>query len=142
MRIHIFSAALVLALSACSQQAPEAPMPTTAPVSSSEVAVAAPADITSFKGENSLMNGNAQSVPTCSTPAILSITWDVTGKAETESVKLYAGDGTNAKLFASGGAQGSGETGQWVTPGGLFVLRNGRDEAELDRMTIPGPACP
>jgi len=139
MRIHIFSAALVMSLSACSQQAPEAPMPTSAP---GEVAVVAPAPITSFKGENGLMNGNAELAPTCSTPAVLSITWDVAGKAETESVKLYAGDGTNAKLFASGGAQGSGETGQWVTPGGLFVLRNGRDEAELDRMTIPGPACP
>lgn len=112
------------------------------PSSSPAEITAAPAPATAFKGDKDLMSGNAQSVPSCTTPVVLSITWNVAGKVSTESVKLYAGDGDNAKLFASGGAEGNAETGPWVAPGGLFVLRNGQDESELDRMTIPGPACP
>ena len=139
MRILIVSAILVMSLSACSPQAPEAPVPAGP---SADVAATAPAPTTAFKGDQGMMTGKAGSVPTCSAPAEISVAWDVSGKASTESVKLYVGDGTNAKLFASGGAQGTGKTGPWVVPGGVFVLRNGQDESELDRMAIPGPACP
>lgn len=141
MRTHLLSAVILLSLAACSQQAPEAPTPGTPAPEAAVSEAAADASTTDFKGVNGLMSGTAESAPTCSAPAVVSVTWNVGGKAATESVKLYVGDGANAKLFTAGGAQGSGQTGPWVSPGGVFVLRNGRDEAELDRMTIPGPAC-
>lgn len=77
----------------------------------------------------------------CDSPADATISWNAAPKG-TESVEVWVGEGDDAILFASGGAQGSQATGPWVKPSTLFVLRNQADKTEFDRVNIPGPVCP
>lgn len=66
--------------------------------------------------------------------------WDVRGQdPELATVKIYTGTG---KLFTHSGGVGSLETGPWVKPGSVFVLKSGVDDSELERLTIGGPVCP
>src|SRR5690606_31400821 len=70
----------------------------------------------------------------------VTLEWDVRREdPELTTVKIYTGTG---KLFTHSGGVGSLETGPWVKPGSVFVLKSGVDESELERLTIGGPVCP
>jgi hypothetical protein len=74
------------------------------------------------------------------TPAVVTLKWDMRKeKPAMTTVKIYTGDG---KLFTHSGGVGSLETGPWVKPGSVFVLKSGDDSSELERLTIGGPVCP
>ena len=133
----LLASLLTLLLAACGRGPEEAPAPVDAPS-----AAPAPAPDTKLQGQKGLLSGNLDALPTCAVSTTLTLDWNIGGSPATESVKLYVGDGPEAKLFAAGGASGNAKTGPWVSPGAIFVLRNGTDEAELDRVVIPGAACP
>lgn len=54
--------------------------------------------------------------------------------------KIELSDGT---VFAEVGGAGTKETGPWVAPGSVFVLKDATDGTERARVTLKGPAtCP
>lgn len=77
-------------------------------------------------------------LPSC-TPTVVTLKWDsYTTHPDINTVKIYTGKG---KLFTHAGGVGSIETGPWVKPGSVFVLKSGVDDSELERITIGGPVC-
>lgn len=55
-------------------------------------------------------------------------------------VKTVAADGSET-LFATSGAVGSKETGPWIGPGSVIVVRNHDTGAELGRVTAGAKPC-
>ena len=71
--------------------------------------------------------------------AVVKLKWDTyKTHPDIKSIKIYTGAG---KLFTHTAAVGSMETGPWVKPGSVFVLKSGVDDSELERLTIGGPVC-
>ena len=66
-------------------------------------------------------------------PGMTTISWDVRGRAEEVEVRVGTPDGN---LFASGDAIGSGETGEWVTDGMVFLLIDASNGEVLDSVTV------
>lgn len=95
-----------------------------------------------FIGDKGLLKGTATGIASCSRRVEVAFEWNIGRTVATESVQLWVGEGTAAKLFAAGGATGSAVTGPWTAPATVFVLRNGTDNAEIDRLVIPGDPCP
>lgn len=134
IKLAVLSAALALA--ACSKTE-EAPSPTgTAPASAPADPASAPAN---YQGANGLLTAAAPTTPTCQGPIAMDVEWNAPG---VEGAQLFVGEGADAKLFAAGGNTSKGPTGPWVRPGTVFVLRNAADDSELDRLVVPGDACP
>ena len=125
---------LAFALAACSPPpSDQVPAPATAPTS------AAPAATAQVEvAPTTMIHADPARLPDCS-PAVVTLKWDVyKDKPEIKTVKIYTGKGT---LFVHTGAVGKQETGPWVKPGSVFVLKSGSDDTELERLTIGGPVC-
>lgn len=126
---------LALGLAACgpapSDQAaaPVADGTPATPVATAQVEVA----------PTTLIHAEPAVLPDC-TATTVTLAWDTRkDKPEVATAKIYT---ENGKLFVHMGASGSVATGPWVKPGSVFVLKNGADDAELERLTIGGPVCP
>lgn len=77
------------------------------------------------------------SMATCDPAAVAKIHW----ATHASEVQIFVGTGSNAKLFAAGGATGDAETGPWVRPGTRFVAINKSNGKVLARVAIQGPKC-
>lgn len=128
------------ALTACEQSAAPTPVAEQAPVAeAATLAEAAPAPSTALAGQNALLSADPGSA-NCETGTDVELSWDVSSRPEIANVEVWVG--AEPTLFAAGGATGAQKSGPWVKPGMSFILRNKADSAELDRVTIAGPACP
>lgn len=82
-------------------------------------------------------------LPDCSPPSAskVLVIWDV-GQAggELVDIKIVGAEGVE-ELFATGGRQGSKETGPWMLPGSTLVARDHATGIELDRASIGSGAC-
>ena len=124
---------LVLAVTACGpapsdQAAPVAEAATGASPSTPQVEVA----------PTTMILAEPASLAECK-PSVVTLKWDLRkGTSDAKTVKIYTGAG---KLFVHSGAAGSQETGPWVKPGSVFVMKDAADENEIERLTIGGPVC-
>lgn len=136
----VIIAALSLLLPACdsSQDGP----PAAAGISTAPASTSTDAHAPVLSSAAGLLRGVPAGTASCGSPIEISFEWNIGTAISTESVQLWVGDSQNAKLFAAGGAIGKATTGPWAAPGSVFVLRNGNDGTEIDRLVIPGDACP
>jgi hypothetical protein len=131
---------LALGLAACGP----APSDDTVPVADTATAAPAPATTATAAPQvevapTKMIHAEPGALADCK-QTVVTLNWDVrTEKPGLASVKIYTDSG---KLFTHAGASGSIETGPWVKPGTMFVLKSGTDDAELERLTIGGPVCP
>ncbi len=132
---------LALGLAACGP----APSDDTAPVTdTSAAAVPAPATAGTAAPQvevapTKMIHAEPAALADCKQTVVI-LNWDVRKeRPEITTVKIYTDAG---KLFTHSGGVGSIETGPWVKPGTMFVLKSGTDDAELERLTIGGPVCP
>lgn len=82
-------------------------------------------------------------LPDCSPPSAskVLVIWDV-GQAGGELVDIkIVGAGGVEELFATGGRQGSKETGPWMLPGSTLIARDHATGTELGRAAIGSGAC-
>lgn len=85
-----------------------------------------------------LIHAQPASLGDCN-PTAVTLAWNTLKEHPgVSTVKIYTESG---KLFAHVGAAGTLETGPWVKPGSTFVITNGEDGAELERLVIGGPIC-
>jgi hypothetical protein len=133
-KLRLILLPLALGLAACGP----APSDEAAPVDSAPVA--APATTPQVVVvPTSMIHAEPATLPTCKAD-VVTLNWDLRkDKPDLTTVKIYTGDG---KLFTHSGGVGSQQTGQWVKPGSVFVLKSGVDDTELERLTIGGPICP
>jgi hypothetical protein len=69
------------------------------------------------------------------------VKWDATS-AKTEGVQVFfEGLDGNKKLWASGGATGSGQMGHWLQAGTQVVMVNSHDNQELARVKLSSVPC-
>lgn len=126
---------LVLLLAACGpapSDQEEATPATTAPVAT------APAAPQVEVAPTTMIKAEPAALPDC-TPTKVTLRWNVFAThPEIKTVKIYTGGG---RLFAHTSATGSQETGPWIRPGSIFVIKNGADDSELETLTIGGPIC-
>lgn len=139
---------LTLALAACNKPAeqpaaaPEQAAATTAPSAApSAPAPGAAAPAAAAHGAKGLLTATP-GAGTCDTGTDVKVAWDAAAAQGVANVEVWVGEGPEAKLFAAGGLTGEQQSGPWVKPGTVFVLRNQADKAELDRMTFGGTPCP
>jgi hypothetical protein len=75
-------------------------------------------------------------------PVVAQISWDVSKlNPPIDNVEIYTGSDANNTLFAAGGNVGTQATGQWTSPGAVFILKDKNTGAELDRLQVQGPDC-
>ena len=75
-------------------------------------------------------------------PVVAQISWDVSkSNPPIDSVEIYTGSEANNTLFAAGGNVGTQATGQWTSPGAIFILKDKSTGVELDRLQVQGPDC-
>ena len=136
-KLHLILLPLALGLAACGPK----PSDDTAPVADAPAATTAPATAAPQVevAPTTMIHALPAALADCKQTSV-TLQWDVRSqKPGLTSVKIYTADG---KLFAHAGASGSNETGPWVKPGFVFVLKSAADETELERLTIGGPVCP
>lgn len=133
-KISFAASLLVLLLTACGP----APSDQTAATGSPTPATPAPATPQVEVPPTKWIRAEPAVLSNCSTTAV-NLRWDTRkDKPDMPTVKIYTGSG---KLFAHVGASGSLQTGQWVKPGSSFILKNGNDDTELERLVVGGPVC-
>lgn len=133
-KISFAAIPLVLLLAACGP----APSDQTASNDSPAPAPQAPAAPQVEVPPTKWLHAEPAVLSNCST-TVVTLRWDTRkDKPDMPTVKIYTGSG---KLFAHVGASGSLQTGQWVKPGSSFILKNGKDDSELERLVIGGPIC-
>lgn len=133
-KLHLILLPLALGLAACGP----APSDETAPVASTPAA-SEPAAPQVVVAPTSMIHAEPATLPSCKAD-LVTLKWDLRkDRPDLKTVKIYTGDG---KLFTHSGGAGSQETGRWVKPGSVFVLKSGVDDSELERLTIGGPICP
>jgi len=81
-------------------------------------------------------------LPDCSPPSAskVLVSWDV-GQAGGELIDIKIVGPGGEELFATGGRQGSKETGPWMLPGSTLVARDNATGTELGRGSIGSGAC-
>lgn len=135
---RLFLLPLAFALAACGP----APSDQTAPVDDAAPASPAPAAPPAPQVQvtpTTMIHAEPAALADCKQTTV-TLKWDTrNGQPDVKTVKIYTDSG---KLFAHMGGSGSIETGPWVKPGSAFVLKNGADDVELERLTIGGPVCP
>jgi hypothetical protein len=91
----------------------------------------------------SMVRFEPSTLPDCSPPSAskVLVLWDV-GQAggELVDIKIVGANGAE-ELFATGGRQGSKETGPWMLPGSTLVARDHATGTELGRASIGSGAC-
>jgi hypothetical protein len=84
-------------------------------------------------------------LPNCSPPSAskVLVSWDVGQKGgELIDIEILGAEG-GEELFATGGRQGSKETGPWMLPGSTLIARDHATGTELGRGSIgSGPCVP
>lgn len=127
------------ALAACAEDAPDA----------------LPAVPESMAGESSVDAAPATDAPVVAdgpvrvTPPALctgakrqqvTVSWDVRDLGA-KSVTVHIGESEEAKVFFRGGASGEKQTGNWVSPGMVFEVRDGASGAPLAKAQVQGRDC-
>lgn len=70
------------------------------------------------------------------TPSTVSLSWNASGRS-TQRVKIYVKNPKKEEeLFALVGGEGSVDTGPWVFPGTVFILKDAEDDAKLATLVI------
>jgi len=139
-QFRLFLLPLALGLAACSPAPSDdtSPATETAAAAPAAAAPAAPAPQV-VVAPTKMIHAEPAALADCK-PATVTLNWDTRkGQAEVKTAKIYTESG---KLFVHMGGSGSIETGPWVKPGAVFILKNGTDDTELERLTIGGPICP
>ena len=132
MKKLLVIAFIVVTLSACGPAPSDQVTPDLAPATSQSALPQVKVPPTTWiHAEPAILNN-------CNTTAV-TLHWDIRkDKPDVSTVKIYTESG---KLFAHVGASGNVETGHWVKPGSIFILKSGNDDSELERLIIGGPVC-
>jgi hypothetical protein len=82
------------------------------------------------------------SVRVCDPPTTAKVSWNAKA-AGIDVVKVFVGAGGQDKLnlFASSAAEGSAETGPWVSANQVFVLKNGDETQQLAKFVVGSESC-
>lgn len=132
---------LLSMLTACSQRAdePENAASTGAPAATAPGANAAPAS--TANGAKVTFEPAAFESCTPNKFSVAKVSWDASASgAATVDVKTVAADGSET-LFATTGAVGSKETGPWIGPGSVIIVRHHDTGAELGRGVAASKPC-
>lgn len=136
----LFLALACLALSACNPEQPSPAAPTAAAADAS--ATPAPALPTEPSGDvPAVVVPGAMAA--CDPAAVATVKWSfdhLPSPPKLVDVLVGTGD-ADLKLFVTGPTRSDAQTGPWVRPGSVFVLRNHDGGQELSRVTVQGPKC-
>jgi hypothetical protein len=78
----------------------------------------------------------------CPGRRVATLTWNVEASGAGKVVVYVVGKDGKEHHFGRGGPVGERQTGPWIAPGIVFVLRNAEGGAELGRIIIPrGKTC-
>lgn len=139
--LYLPLALVCLTLSACNpeQQPAASPAATTASAGSAVPTAAFPTE----------PSGDVPAVvvpgamAACDPAAVVDVKWSFDHlPTPPKLVDVLVGSGdADLKLFVTGPTRSEAQTGPWVRPGSLFVLRNHDSGEELSRVTVQGPKC-
>ena len=85
-------------------------------------------------------NVTPNTVRVCEPPATAKVSWNA-AEAGVSGVKIFVrADGVET-LFASSGAKGSADTGAWVRPKTVFILKDADGTQQLATLVIGSESC-
>lgn len=144
---------LAIALSGCKQKvaepvAPATSAPSAAPAETASESrpatlprFATPARIAEIKASGKT-GFWADPADFCPGRRVAVLTWNVEASGAAKVVLYVVGKDGGEHHFGRGGPVGERQTGPWIAPGIVFVLRNADGGAELGRITIArGKSC-
>lgn len=77
----------------------------------------------------------------CDPPRAVKVSWNAAA-AGVSVVKIFVrGEAVADKLFASGGATGSADTGPWVSAETVFILKDGGETKQLAKIVVGSKTC-
>lgn len=76
----------------------------------------------------------------CDPPIVAQISWNASA-TDSRNVVINVLDGSDEKLFASGGSEGTAETGFWARAGATFILKDKESGEPLAEVTIRPDKC-
>ena len=77
----------------------------------------------------------------CDPPRIAKVSWNATA-AGVSTVRIFVSkEGEEEKLFVHLGAEGSTDTGPWVTAKAVFVLKDGEETKQLAKFVVGSESC-
>ncbi|SDQ88953.1 hypothetical protein [Pseudoxanthomonas sp. CF125] len=75
-------------------------------------------------------------------PAVEAVVqWDASAIPAITTIEIWAGDGSDFKLFAAGGVEGEAKTGPWTRPGSRFRVIEPSSKRVLAELRVAGPQC-
>ncbi|KFN42615.1 hypothetical protein [Arenimonas oryziterrae] len=78
----------------------------------------------------------------CEAPINATVSWRVDASTGTSEVRVVTVDGDGVeRLFSDGGGTGSQNTGNWVTPAIVLILRDRASGRELGRTRMQSLPC-
>ena len=76
----------------------------------------------------------------CDPPMVAKVSWNATA-AGVGTVKIFISNGEEEKLFLFQGAEGSADTGPWVTAKTVFILKDGAETKQLAKFVVGSESC-
>jgi len=98
------------------------------------------ASLLKLDGVNKLMHAELPE-PTCAQRSEAVISWDAAATGN-ERIELWVGPEGARQIVAAGGGKDKAVIPGWASPGQIFTLRTLDGKQELDKLLLPGNACP
>jgi hypothetical protein len=76
----------------------------------------------------------------CDPPMVAKVSWNAMA-AGMSTVRIFVSNGEEEKLFALQGAEGSADTGPWVTAKTVFILKDGAETKQLAKFVVGSESC-
>lgn len=140
-RLLILAALSGFALVACTASREPESAAATAPVAQTAAPVAAAAaPVANQAGVEFLLTPAAMRA--CEAPINATVSWRVDASTGTSEVRVVTVDGDGVeRLFSDGGGTGSQNTGNWMTPAIVLILRDRASGRELGRTRMQSLPC-
>jgi hypothetical protein len=91
-------------------------------------------------GRSSSFTAQPSALSACGSSAVVRLSWNTRPSGQ-QNVAIFVRQGDEEKLFAHGGPEGSQETGPWVRPNTVFMLRSRDSSRELARLVVGSENC-
>jgi len=79
-------------------------------------------------------------VSSCSPPVVAKVSWNAAASG-VRNVKIFVINGETEKLFAEQGSVGSLDTGPWVQPETIFLLKDAASDKQLAKSVVRIGSC-
>lgn len=141
LRLAVGLATVLIMSTGCGSRDNSADTQTAAPAATASTQPAASGTESSPPAQSAIWFDPA-GLSACARPEKVTVNWDATDFQGIKAVEIVAVNAAGKEtVFVSAGRKGSKETGPWMRAGGVMILRNKADGAELAKATVAAIAC-